>query len=596
MRHCAALLLAVAVVPALRADDAPEHLLPAGAQLFVRFDGISAHEAAYKRSSFGQMMQGDAGTFISNLYKQIQDGVGMGLAVEQLLRGAPPARIKQLQADARAATRLLDILARKGFLLAVEVRKLEPPQVQMTFVLPTGILQFDALAGALRLGAALGKVDVKERKISGRDVASLDLEGIFLTWWIEGKHVMLTLGTDAPDVAVRTIAEGKHPRLTEAPLYRRIKGFDKFETAARAYIDMASLVRLGLGRGGDVRKLLDDLGLEGLQSLVFYSGFDGRAERSLVEWDMAGSRKGVFSLVAGKPFGLSELPPLPPDVVSWSMSNFDLVALHDLGFKTAENVVRLIFPDQVAKVEEVRKQANVLLGISLRDDLFAAMGGRIVQYSSPAEGPFTLGQTFLFKVKDPAKLQGAIEQAVKNLAGLSGTTVKIKKRPYRGVDLRLVQLQVPGFPFVPTYAVTGDWLVVGFFPQQVEGFVARSKGVMPAWKPSPDVADSLQKLPREFISISYSDPRASLKTLLSIAPLIGGTIASTSPEMNFDVGSLPNAQEVTRHLFPNLSVTTDDGKTLRSESRNSLELGFDLSGIDTYTLFFLFASARFIAF
>jgi hypothetical protein len=594
MRHSAALVLALSLVPAIRADDAPEQLLPAGAQLFVRFDGITAHEAAYKRSGIGQMMQGDTGTFIGSLYKQIQDGVGMGLAVEQLMRGAPPARIKKLQADARNATRLLDIITRKGFLLAVEVRKLEPPQVQLTFVLPNGILQLDALDGALRLGAAVAKVDIKERKISGRDVSSLDLEGVFLTWWAEGKHAVFTLGTDASDAVVRTIAEGKHKRLPEAPLYQRVKGFDKFETAARAYIDMASLVRLGVTRGGDVRKLLDDLGVEGLQSLVFYSGFDGRAERSLVEWDAPGARKGVLGLVAGKPFRLGDLPPLPPDVVTWSMSNFDMVALHDLGFKTAENIVRLIYPDQVAHVEEFRKQANAVLGIDLRDDLLGALGGRIVQYSSPGEGPFTLGHTFLFKVKDATRLQGAIEQAVKNLARVGGATVRIKKRPYRGVDLRLVQFQVPGFPFVPTYAITDDWMAVGFFPQQVEGFIARSKNVMPAWKPSPDVAASLEKLPREFVSISYSDPRPTLKMLLSIAPLIGGAVSSTSPEMNFDVGSLPNAQEVTRHLFPNLSVTTDDGKTLRNESRNSLELGFDLSGMDTYTLFFFFASARFL--
>jgi hypothetical protein len=594
MRLCAAVILALTVAPAVRAEEAPEHLLPAGAQLYARFDGITAHEAAYKRTGIGQMMQGDTGAFIGNLYKQIQDGVGMGLAVEQLLHGAPPARIKKLQADARAATRLLDIISRKGFLFAVEVGKLEPPKVQLTFVLPDCAADFDALAGALRLSGALAKVDIKESKISGREVASLNLAPVFLTWWVEGKHAVLTLGTEASEATVKTIAEGKHARLTESPLYRRVKGFDKFETAARAYIDMASLVRLGVTRGGDVRKLLDDLGLEGLQSLVFYSGFEGKAERSLVEWDMPGTRKGVFALMGSKPFRLGDLPPLPPDCASWSMSNFDMVALYDVGFKTAENIVRLIFPDQVAHVEEVRKQANMALGVDLRDDLLGALGGRFVQYSSPAEGPFTLGQTFLFKVKDAAKLQGAIEQAIKSLAGVSGANVRIKKRPYRGVDLRLVQLQVPGFPFVPTYAITDDWLAVAFFPQPVEGFIARTKGVMPAWKPSPDVVDSLKKLPQEFISISYSDPRPTLKQLLSIAPLIGGTVASTSPEMNFDVGGLPNAQEATRHLFPNLSVTTDDGKTLRNESRNSLELGFDLSGIDTYTLFVLFASARFL--
>jgi hypothetical protein len=578
--------------PALWAQSSPEHLLPAEAQLFVRWDGITAHEAAYKRSAVGQMMQGDTGSFIGNLYKQIQEGVGKGLALEQLLRGAPPARIKKLQDDARAATRLLEVITKKGLLLAIEARTLEPPQAQLTVIIPDGAADFQSLAGALRLGAAVAGVEVKESQPADRKVASLDLGGIFLTWWTEGKHTVFTLGTDPSEKVVKTIAEGDHKRLDGSDLYQRLKGFDKFETVARAYINMASLVKLGSTRGADVRKLMDDLGVAELKSLVFYSGFEGRAERSVVEWDMPGERKGIFSLMAGKPFTLGDVPPLPPDVVSFSMTNFNMVALNDVVVKAAEDIVRLIFPDEVKKVEEVRKEINAALGIDLREDLLAALDGRFVGYSSPAEGPFTLGQTFLLKVKDADKLQGSIEGAIKGLARTAGGEVKVHKRHYRGVDLRMVQPKVPGFPFTPTYAITGGWLVVAFFPQPVEGFIARSKGVMPSWKPGPDVQDSLRHLPKEFISISYSDPRPTLKQLLSIAPLIGGMIATSSPEMNFDVGGLPNAQEVVRHLFPNVSVTTDDGKSLHSESFSSLELGVDLSGIDTYTLFFFFASAR----
>jgi len=45
------------------------------------------------------------------------------------------------------------------------------------------------------------------------------------------------------------------------------------------------------------------------------------------------------------------------------------------------------------------------------------------------------------------------------------------------------------------------------------------------------------------------------------------------------------------HLFPNVSVTTDDGKVLRLDSRTSLQLPFDLAGIDTYSLLILGAFA-----
>jgi len=77
----------------------------------------------------------------------------------------------------------------------------------------------------------------------------------------------------------------------------------------------------------------------------------------------------------------------------------------------------------------------------------------------------------------------------------------------------------------------------------VHGYLSRAKGEMAAWKPSPRIAKTLDTLPKEFTSISYSDPRPGLTQLLSIAPLIGGAINSFSPETNFEAAACPNAQE-----------------------------------------------------
>ena len=38
----------------------------------------------------------------------------------------------------------------------------------------------------------------------------------------------------------------------------------------------------------------------------------------------------------------------------------------------------------------------------------------------------------------------------------------------------------------------------------------------------------------------------------------------------FDVGLVPNAYEATRYLFPNVTVTTEEGGKLRSTTRSSL--------------------------
>jgi len=73
-----------------------------------------------------------------------------------------------------------------------------------------------------------------------------------------------------------------------------------------------------------------------------------------------------------------------------------------------------------------------------------------------------------------------------------------------------------------------------------------------------------------------------------VAPVIGALINSGLPDFKFAVGSLPNAQDATHHLFPNVSVVSDDGKTLRSETRASLALPLELNGLDAYALVFGF--------
>jgi hypothetical protein len=159
--------------------------------------------------------------------------------------------------------------------------------------------------------------------------------------------------------------------------------------------------------------------------------------------------------------------------------------------------------------------------------------------------------------------------------------------------MREVHVAQQGFFFVPSYVIYKDWLVIAPFPQQVQGFILRARGDLEAWKPSERVQKSLAELPKEFISISYDDPRPTVKEVLSIAPLIAGTANSFTPDSKFEVGSLPNAQEATEHLFPNVSVTSDDGKTLRLETRASLALPVDVTGLDTYVLFGLFTVGRF---
>ena len=101
---------------------------------------------------------------------------------------------------------------------------------------------------------------------------------------------------------------------------------------------------------------------------------------------------------------------------------------------------------------------------------------------------------------------------------------------------------------------------------------------------------------RNRLCVSFSDPRPTVKQLLSLAPLAATAISSFTPDIKFEISMLPNAQEATQHLFWNVSVVSDDGKTMRMETRASLDLPLELTGVEPYVLFYAAALGAFRGF
>src|SRR4029077_2772790 len=155
----------------------------------------------------------------------------------------------------------------------------------------------------------------------------------------------------------------------------------------------------------------------------------------------------------------------------------------------------------------------------IRNDLLGSLGSLLVTYASPPEGPVFFGQTVLLQVKDPKKLQTALEMTVQGLGKLSRANVQLKQRTYHGVKLNTVQVRERGFFVAPTWAIHKDWLVLAVYPQPVQGYVLRAGGELPAWKPSATLKASLDKLPSKVTLLSVTDPRPGVNTLLSLAPL-----------------------------------------------------------------------------
>src|SRR6476620_10012191 len=110
------------------AQNVPERLLPAGSQIYLRWDGIEKHRAAYDKTALGKMMKGDTGKFLSALWTYLNE------LMDVALRQADPNAVGL----AREIPKVLGDMAQHGFAIGIEVKSLSPPQAEAVFVFPQG--------------------------------------------------------------------------------------------------------------------------------------------------------------------------------------------------------------------------------------------------------------------------------------------------------------------------------------------------------------------------------------------------------------------------------------------------------------------------
>lgn len=643
-RSFAFALFALAVAsPAFAADppaikaDAPEKLLPASTQLYVRWDGITAHNEAYKKSVWGGVMAGPTGDSIRALLAKGPKLIGGQILADPLLDGKSPTELKATLADLKSAEKLVDLIADKGVIVAAEVREPVPslkgvgqvfgglvggkmpgpealmPEAQVIVIVPDVGDKADILHGSLRL--LLKKLDTKieEFEIAERKGYRILLPNdggapvqVHAGWWLEGKHFVFYIGTRKPSAIISEMTtSAAKGGLTTHPLFQRSLKTGDFESITRGFIDTDRVVNLAKSLAGPfvpgLKERLDATGISGLKAVVFSSGFDGKESRALYEFDLPGERKGLAKIFKPEPLKLEDLPPMPPDVSRFSALRLDPAATYDAGLGVVEFITlngEFGVEDGVnkknqnslikARKEYLAREVDKFLGITVADDLLPHLGDKLVIFQSPTEGLQVFGTVICISVKDAAKVKAATMRIHGALESLANSPVKVRKKVLKGVEIR--EFYARGFAAItPTYAIVDDWLVISAHPQAVQGFVLRAKDGLEKWKPDDATAKRLAKMEPGF-GLQYCHPKSTVGNLCTIGPLFlslfSQRFAFREPsETDFDpldVGLIPNAHELSRHLFPNLTVTRDDGKTIRIEVNESFGLPGEFIGLEPF--------------
>lgn len=565
------LLLLVPVLAPRRAlaQEAPERLLPPGCQVYFHWDGFDKHRADFDKTALGKMLKGDTGKFLSYLVTYGRQ------TLETALRREREAKEALVVFD--EVIGVLQKVGQHGFIVGLEIKSVQPPQVTAVIVFPEN---GKALTGVIDKILKVAREKPQESQVGKRKVFSFSAPRgeVHFGWFIQDGHAVLSFGTGHPAELARK-ADAGDPGITKNPLYKQVAEFKEFKTWARGYLDLGSAWEMIGGLAPQANQIITDLGLNGLTSVTFVSGFDGPAERGVVEINTTGKRKGLLALLNQKTIKLSDLPPMPDDLTGFSASNLNVANFYEGLIQVAEVVTKVVFPGAAPDVREGIRQFEGAIGVKLGEDLFGSFEGLAVSYSTSSEGPLGLGGVTMLKVKDEKKLRGAIESLVKAVPVFPGFEISVNKKDYRGVAFHELILKTESeFP-VFAFTIHKGWFALASYPQPLYGYILREKGDLPVWKASPELTKALEAFPKEFTAISVSDPRPSVQFLLSLVPGVTSLANQLLPLADlelrpFDTSVIPHAREATRHLFPNISVTTDDGKKIRIESRVSLSIPF----------------------
>lgn len=350
-------------------------------------------------------------------------------------------------------------------------------------------------------------------------------------------------------------------------------------------------------------KIIRWSGIDQLRSVSYRFGYHG--DHLLSQWSVISDKAPMQWVGWGnRTITLSDLPPLPIDVTSFSLQVVNVARIY-AGLRELDEDSR----------EHTEQFASFLKGLGLSEELINisqsvdeetrdkiqlgldALGPAVCLYLDRQQQALPWGiPTLAIQVRDKdaliALLDTLPEEKWKRDDRWGCPTYHriIATKAAINSDWSLGPL-----PPLSTFAVCDGWLVLGIQPQFVQAFVLRSQGKLRKWSPDMIPAATREKLPESFARISLSDPRAAVTFLGSLAPWAGHGAQACNELFGFTSQLQPDDTEneeekvtpaielvdkpspldippvelMNDQLFPNVSVMVLDGTTIRKQTYGS---------------------------
>ena len=431
---------------------------------------------------------------------------------------------------------------------------------------------------------------ISNKTIEGRSISVVivpETPDVEVSWWNESGHLVIGVGIRASEQVIAT-AMGKTDNISQNPKWVALRKSDRCTIDCFGWVDTGRLldqfaeVSLPPMPSGDVmsvRELTEMFGVHNIRELTMQSGYQGARIWSDVRLNADGPLTGLASLLQQRTLSLTELPPMPKGSTSFAAAAFDLAGSYDTVLETIREFLGRVEPRALEDMDGGIAQMEAIFGGDPRKELIAGLGDVWCIYADPAALPIPLGfsPVVSVSVKDKDILVsgiGTLMDVIQEKAGDQNFSVRKSSKDGR----EYFSLNLSGMPLVPTIVVSDKWLAASLTPGSVQSLAQRESGKLPSWTPTDQVAEALKELPKEFSSITVTDPAPTYQQALLFAPMglnlleqqVLPNLARGSLQMPFGVEDLPTAELVTEPMFPNVSIGYNTPNGIASTTRQSV--------------------------
>ena len=569
---CGASFYSIAGTTGTTQSVPPAELLPERAVVMVQIDGTKAHMPALRETAAWKALED------TEMRERIFDLIEMFVSA-----GTPEF--------APTARKAMDDLMERGMSLAISIspdgQSFSPYGV---LVLHDSADMIDTIKSIALQAEPNLEEQVQTRTQEGREISFVSPQpGMEVCLWAEGNHLVLGAGIQPADRVIANV-EGREKNVTAHPLWNKLRSRSGYTVDQLMWVDTASLMK----QFGDmpfpdpprdkelsIREFCDLLGVAELEAITFSGGYKGVATWSSMEVIAPGPRKKLLKLLDQRNITFDELPPMPTDTDNFFAGAFDIKGAVDLVVETITDVMAFAGDRQKERFDEEFGQFQEMIGGHPRDVFSAGLGDLFCVYNDPTSMPLPIGigPVVVASVADREVLETTLRKLSTMAQAEANGEFTIRESEKDDATFFSVQIQ-GGVPVVPTIMVTDKWIVGCIMPGAAQSFAARLQGRLKSWQPSEEVENALAAMPKEFASISVSDPRPGYQTMMTWAPMgVGMLESNVLPEisrqnpdiqMPFGIQDLPSAQELVEPMFPNVSVSTVDEQGAHVTSRQSV--------------------------